>query len=300
MQRVKKTWQRVDGVLLLDKPIGLTSNDALQKARRLFSAAKGGHTGTLDPLATGLLPLCFGEATKFSADLLDADKTYEAVLKLGVTTDSGDVDGKIIATAPVVVSESDVARVLPQFTGDLQQIPPMHSALKRDGRPLYELARQGIEVERAPRAITIYSLEYLAFAGDSLTLRVACSKGTYIRVLAADIGNALGCGAHLAALRRTVVGDLDLANAVTLDDLMALDEAGRAGHLQPVDALVHTLPIVTVEGEAEQRFRHGNPVDLPEGLSGKIRVYAGGQLIGVGEPGPDGRLWPKRLVQLAP
>lgn len=299
MQQVKKTWQRVDGVLLLDKPIGLTSNDALQKARRLFSAAKGGHTGTLDPLATGLLPLCFGEATKFSADLLDADKTYEAVLQLGVTTDSGDVDGKVIATAPVSVSADDVVRVLPQFTGNLQQIPPMHSALKRDGRPLYELARQGIEVERAPRAVTIYALECLAFAGDSLTLRVACSKGTYIRVLAADIGNALGCGAHLTALRRTVVGDLDLANAVTLAELQALDAAGRAECLQPVDALVHTLPIVTVADEAEQRFRHGNPVDLPEGLSGKIRVYAGGQLIGVGEPGPDGRLWPKRLVQLA-
>lgn len=299
MQHVKKTWQRVDGVLLLDKPIGLTSNDALQKARRLFSAAKGGHTGTLDPLATGLLPLCFGEATKFSADLLDADKTYEAELKLGVTTDSGDVDGKVIATAPVNVTAEDLARVLLQFTGDLQQIPPMHSALKRDGRPLYELARQGIEVERAPRAVTIYSIECLDFSGDRLTLRVACSKGTYIRVLAADIGKALGCGAHLGGLRRTVVGDLDLGNAVTLAELMALDEAGRAAHLQPVDALVHTLPIVTLEGEAEQRFRHGNPVDLPEGLSGKIRVYAGGQLIGVGEPGPDGRLWPKRLVQLA-
>jgi tRNA pseudouridine55 synthase len=297
--QVKKAWRRVDGVLLLDKPIGLTSNDALQKARRLFSAAKGGHTGTLDPLATGLLPLCFGEATKFSADLLDADKTYEAVLKLGVTTDSGDVDGKVIATAPVDVSAEDVARVLPQFTGDLQQIPPMHSALKRDGRPLYELARQGIEVERAPRAVTIHSLECLAFAGDTLSLRVACSKGTYIRVLAADIGRALGCGAHLIALRRTVVGDLDLANAVTLAELNELDEAGRAVHLQLVDALVHTLPIVTVEGEAEQRFRHGNPIDLPVGLSGKIRVYAGGQLIGIGEPGPDGRLWPKRLVQLA-
>lgn len=297
--QVKKTWQRVDGVLLLDKPIGLTSNDALQKARRLFSAAKGGHTGTLDPLATGLLPLCFGEATKFSADLLDADKTYEAVLKLGSVTDSGDLDGKVIATAPVNASAEDVARVLPQFTGDLQQVPPMHSALKRDGRPLYELARQGIEVERAPRAVTIHSIECLAFSGDTLSLRVACSKGTYIRVLAADIGQALGCGAHLIALRRTVVGDLDLANAVTLAELLELDEAGRAARLQPVDALVHTLPVVTVEGEAEQRFRHGNPVDLPAGLDGKIRVYAGGQLIGVGEPGPDGRLWPKRLVQLA-
>lgn len=222
--QVKKTWQRVDGVLLLDKPIGLTSNDALQKARRLFSAAKGGHTGTLDPLATGLLPLCFGEATKFSADLLDADKTYEAIIKLGVTTDSGDAEGQVISTATVNVSEADIVSVLPQFTGDIQQIPPMHSALKRNGRPLYELARQGIEVERAPRAVTIHAIDLLAFSGDTLTLRVACSKGTYIRVLAADIGAALGCGAHLIGLRRTVVGDLDLANAVTLAELEALDE----------------------------------------------------------------------------
>ena len=297
--QVKKTWKQVDGVLLLDKPLGLTSNDALQKVRRLFSAAKGGHTGTLDPLATGLLPLCFGEATKFSADLLDADKTYEAVVRLGVTTDSGDADGAVIATAAVNVTESDVFRVLPQFTGDIQQVPPMHSALKRNGRPLYELARQGIEVEREARAVTIHAIDCLDFSGDRLTLRVSCSKGTYIRVLAADIGQALGCGAHLAALRRTVVGDLDLAHAVTLAELEALDEAGRAGRLQPVDALLQSLPVVVVEGEAAERFRHGNPVDLPRGLAGKIRVYADGRLIGVGEPGPDGRLWPKRLVQLA-
>lgn len=297
--QVKKTWKQVDGVLLLDKPIGLTSNDALQKVRRLYSAAKGGHTGTLDPLATGLLPLCFGEATKFSADLLDADKTYEAVVKLGITTDTGDAEGVVIATAAVNVSESDVFRVLPQFTGDIQQIPPMHSALKRNGRPLYELARQGIEVEREPRAVTIYAIDCLGFSGGNLTLRVACSKGTYIRVLASDIGEALGCGAHLTGLRRTVVGDLDLANAVTLDELNAIDEVGRAGHLQPVDALLLSLPVVTVEGEAAERFRHGNPVDLPDGLVGKIRVYADGRLIGVGEPGADGRLWPKRLVQLA-
>lgn len=297
--RVKKAWQQVDGVLLLDKPLGLTSNDALQKARRLFSAAKGGHTGTLDPLASGLLPLCFGEATKFSADLLDADKTYEAVLKLGVTTDSGDAEGTVVATAAVDVSASDISRVLPQFTGDIQQVPPMHSALKRDGRPLYELARRGIEVERQPRAVTIHAIDCLHFAGDSLTLRVACSKGTYIRVLAADIGQALGCGAHLSALRRTVVGDLDLNGAVTLAELEALDDGGRAGRLQPVDALLHSLPALSVEGEAAARFSHGNPVDLPASLAGKIRVYAGGRLIGVGEPGADGRLWPKRLVQLA-
>jgi tRNA pseudouridine55 synthase len=297
--QVKKTWKQVDGVLLLDKPIGLTSNDALQKARRLFSAAKGGHTGTLDPLATGLLPLCFGEATKFSADLLDADKTYEAVVKLGVITDSGDAEGKVMATAAVNVSENDILRVLPQFTGPIQQIPPMHSALKLNGRPLYELARQGIEVERKARAVTIYAIDFLGLVDDQLSLRVACSKGTYIRVLAADIGQALGCGGHLSALRRTIVGELDLAHAVTLDELAALDESERAGHLQLVDALLHTLPIATVEGEAAERFRHGNPVDLPEGLTGKIRVYADDRLIGVGEPGSDGRLWPKRLVQLA-
>ncbi|AXS80063.1 tRNA pseudouridine(55) synthase TruB [Dechloromonas sp. HYN0024] len=296
---VKKTWKQVDGVLLLDKPIGFTSNDALQKARRLFSAAKGGHTGTLDPLATGLLPLCFGEATKFSADLLDADKTYEAVLKLGVTTDSGDAEGKVTATAPVNVARADIERVLPQFTGPIQQIPPMHSALKRDGRPLYELARQGIEVEREARAVTIHAIDLLDFAGDGVTLRVACSKGTYIRVLAADIGAQLGCGAHLTALRRTRVGDLDLDRAVTLAELEELDEAGRLAHLQPVDALLHSLPLVEVEGEAAQRFSHGNPVELPAGLSGKIRVYANGRLIGIGEPGAGERLWPKRLVQLA-
>lgn len=297
--QVKKTWKQVDGVLLLDKPIGLTSNDALQKARRLFSAAKGGHTGTLDPLATGLLPLCFGEATKFSADLLDADKTYEAVIKLGVTTDSGDAEGKVTATSTVNTEKAAILKLLPQFTGDIQQIPPMHSALKRDGRPLYELARQGIEVEREARAVTIYAIDLLDFAGDALTLRVACSKGTYIRVLAADIGAALGCGAHLSALRRTRVGDLDLDGAVTLTELAGLDEAGRMTRLKPVDALLHTLPILTVEGEAAQRFSHGNPVDLPVGLSGKIRVYENGKLIGIGEPGSGDRLWPKRLVQLA-
>lgn len=297
--KVKKTWKQVDGVLLLDKAVGMTSNDALQKARRLFSAAKGGHTGTLDPLASGLLPLCFGEATKFSADLLDADKTYEAELKLGVTTDSGDAEGQVMATAAVHVSESDIFAVLPRFIGEIQQIPPMHSALKRDGRPLYELARKGIEVDRAPRAVTIHALDYLGFSGDELRLRVTCSKGTYIRVLAADIGAVLGCGAHLTALRRTGVGDLCLNNAVTLADLEMQEETERMTRLQPVDALLKTLPHLELAGDAAQRFRHGNPVDLPVGLAGKIRVYENDRLIGVGEPGREGRLWPKRLVQLA-
>ena len=297
--KVKKIWKQVDGVLLLDKAQGMTSNDALQKARRLFSAAKGGHTGTLDPMATGLLPLCFGEATKFSADLLDADKTYEAVLKLGVTTDTGDAEGKVTATVPVDVSEAEILAVLPRFVGDIQQIPPMHSALKRDGRPLYELARKGIEVERAPRAVRIHAIECLAFAGDTLSLRVSCSKGTYIRVLAADIGQVLGCGAHLIGLRRTVVGDLDLAKAVSLAELEGVPEELRGARLLPIDALLQSLPRVDLDGAEANRFSHGNPVALPQGRLGKIRVYAEDRLIGVGEPGPGGLLWPKRLVQLA-
>lgn len=297
--KVKKTWKQVDGVLLLDKAQGMTSNDALQKARRLFSAAKGGHTGTLDPMATGLLPLCFGEATKFSADLLDADKTYEAVIKLGVATDSGDAEGQVIATSPVDVSETQLMGVLPRFSGDILQVPPMHSALKRDGRPLYELARQGIEVERDPRPVRIHRIDCLAFVGDTVTLRVACSKGTYIRVLAADIGQALGCGAHLIALRRTAVGNLLLAGAFSLADLELLDEAERLTRLSPVDALLSSLPRVDLVPTEAERFRHGNPVPLPLGLAGKIRVYADECLIGVGEPGNAGLLWPKRLVQLA-
>lgn len=297
--RPKKVWRKVDGVLLLDKPLGLSSNDALQKARRLFSAAKGGHTGTLDPLATGLLPLCFGEATKFSADLLDANKTYEAEIRLGVTTDSGDAEGQIIATAPAAVTAADVARVLPAFMGDILQVPPMHSALKRDGKPLYELARQGIVVERAARPVTVHAIDVLACSEDFLRLSVHCSKGTYIRVLAADIGAALGCGGHLVALRRTRVGPLDLAAAVTLEALNASGEDERARFLLPLDALLQNLPRVDLAPDDAQRFGHGNPVDLPPGLHGKIRVYADGTLLGIGEPGTGGRLWPKRLLQLS-
>ncbi|NJD26642.1 MAG: tRNA pseudouridine(55) synthase TruB [Betaproteobacteria bacterium] len=297
--RVKKTWKQVDGVLLLDKPLGMTSNDALQKARRLFSAAKGGHTGTLDPLASGLLPLCFGEATKFAADLLDADKVYEATLALGSETDSGDAEGEVIATAAVDLDETAISGVLPRFTGNIAQVPPMHSALKRDGRPLYELARRGEVVERAARAVTIHGIDLLEFSGSTLRLRVACSKGTYIRVLATDIGRTLGCGAHLGGLRRTAVGKLGLDAAVTLDALAGLDEDARLRCLQPVDALLREMPAVVLSGEAALRFRHGNPVDLPPGMAGRLRAYDGERLLGIGERGADGRLWPKRLVQLA-
>lgn len=296
--KVKKVWKQVDGVLLLDKPLGLSSNDALQKARRLFSAAKGGHTGTLDPLATGLLPLCFGEATKFSADLLDADKTYEAEIKLGVETDSGDAEGRVVASAAVNVRESDIFPVLEALTGDILQTPPMHSALKRDGQPLYMLARQGIVVEREPRPVTIRRIELLDFSGDRLNISVTCSKGTYIRVLALDIGKALGCGAHLTALRRTRVGGLSLDDAKTLAAIESCEENFRHTLLQPLDALLQGLPRVDLDAQAKARFCHGNPVDLPPGLEGKIRVYGEGRLLGVGEPGREGRLWPKRLVQL--
>lgn len=299
--RIKRSWQRVDGVLLLDKPSGMTSNSALQGARRLFSAAKAGHTGTLDPLATGLLPLCFGEATKFSADLLDADKTYEADLLFGVTTDTGDAQGAVVESRPVHFSAPDLDAALQRFRGPISQVPPMYSALKRDGRPLYELARQGVEVERAARAVTIHELALLEFYGDRCRLRVCCSKGTYIRTLAEDIGRVLACGAHLTALRRTAVGPLSIADAVSLDQIIAVTEEQRPGLLLPPDALLQSLPAVHLDEPATLRFGHGNPVPIPGAAnlvatSGKCRVYGDGRLLGVAEIDATGALHPRRLV----
>lgn len=299
--QIKKTWKQVDGVLLLDKPLGMSSNDALQKARRLFSAAKGGHTGTLDPLASGLLPLCFGEATKFSADLLDADKTYVAMLKLGVRTESGDAEGAVIAMRPVTCSQADVEAALARFSGEIDQVPPMTSALKRDGRPLYELARQGITVEREARRVRIHAIRLLSFAGDAAEIEVRCSKGTYIRVLGDDIGEVLGCGAHLSALRRTGVADLTLAGAHTLAALEALADDERLQCLAPVDALLQSLPRIDLSmSEGGERFSHGNPAVAVGAPCAKIRVYIDGKLAGVGERKVDGKVYPKRLVQLAP
>ena len=231
----------------------MTSNSALQSARRLFSAAKAGHTGTLDPLATGLLPLCFGEATKFSADLLEADKTYEADLLFGVTTDTGDSDGEIVRRRPTGFGKSELEGALLRFHGRISQIPPMYSALKRDGKPLYQLARQGIEVERAAREVTITELQLIEFTGERCRLHVSCSKGTYIRTLAEDIGNVLDCGAHLTALRRVAVGALQITDAVTLDQLQELSEEERAQILLPPDALLQTLPAVHLEHEIIDR-----------------------------------------------
>ena len=291
----KRSWQRVDGVLLLDKPTGMTSNSALQSARRLFSAAKAGHTGTLDPLATGLLPLCFGEATKFSSDLLEADKTYEADVLFGITTDTGDAEGEVLVRRPVAFSPEDLEAALARFRGPISQIPPMYSAIKRDGKPLYELARQGIEVERAARAVTIHELVLLEISGDRCRLRVSCSKGTYIRTLAEDIGEFLSCGAHLTGLRRTRVGPLQISDAVTLDQLSALSEADRSTCLLAPDALLQSLPAVHLDEVAASRFSHGNPVGA-QAQPGRVRVYVNGRLLGMGEVDQAGQVQPRRLV----
>jgi tRNA pseudouridine55 synthase len=288
--------RKVDGVLLLDKPLGISSNAALQKARWLLNAAKAGHTGTLDPLATGLLPLCFGEATKFSSELLDADKTYHATVRLGITTDTADAEGRVLLTRPVTVGEAEVRALLPRFLGTQQQIPPMHSALKRDGTPLYELARQGIEVERTPRQITIHSLEFLGWGGDRFDLVVSCSKGTYIRTLAADIGAALECGAHLAALRRTCVGMLDVANAHSLDELEAIPVSERDNLLSPTDTLLAGIPLVQLTGQEATRLLLGQAILRAGTPSRRSRLFGPQGFIGLGEFTVDGWLQPKRLV----
>ncbi len=285
----RKSWRRVDGVLLLDKPTGMSSNSALQAARRLFSAAKAGHTGTLDPLASGLLPLCFGEATKFSTDLLAADKTYEAELLFGVRTDTGDADGTVLMRCPVDFGPVELEAVLPRFRGAIRQVPPMYSALKRDGKPLYELARQGIEVERKARDLIIHELQLLC------RLRISCSKGTYIRSLADDLGAVLACGAHLTALRRVAVGPLQVADAVTLDHLAAFAEEDRTAWLLAPDALLQSLPAVYLEELAGRRFVHGNPVSS-DALPGRCRVYAENRLLGLGEVDGHGNLQPRRVI----
>jgi tRNA pseudouridine55 synthase len=299
MNKTRRSWQRVDGVLLLDKPSGMTSNSALQNARRMVSAAKAGHTGTLDPLASGLLPLCFGEATKFSADLLEADKTYNAELLFGVTTDTGDAEGTVLQRRPVEFGRCDLEAALMRFRGRISQIPPMYSALKRNGIPLYQLARQGIEVERKTREVTIYELRLLDFSGNACRLHVSCSKGTYIRTLAEDIGNALTCGAHLTALRRVAIGPLSISDAVTLDQLSLLSEDDRASWLLAPDTLLQSLPDVHLDDEAALRFSHGNPVNIVGRVAvvqGKCRVYGATRLLGLGEADGLGGVKPRRLV----
>jgi len=244
-------------VLLLDKPLGFSSNQALQKAKWLLRAEKAGHTGTLDPLATGVLPLCFGAATKFSQLHLDADKTYEAIARLGVKTATGDAEGEVIAERPVQVSPEDLARVEALFTGPIRQVPPMHSALKKDGKALYEYAREGIEVERAPRDVVIYKLALTQLDDTRIRIVASVSKGTYIRTLGEDIGEALGCGAHLTFLRRTATGGFGQAQCVTIEALEAMTEDERLARLLPAEALVEGHSRVTLAAEDAARFLSG-------------------------------------------
>ena len=301
--RPKRVRMPVHGVLLLDKPAGLSSNDALVKAKRLLNAEKAGHTGTLDPFATGLLPLCFGEATKFAQDLLEADKTYETVVHLGISTNTGDTEGEVIAIKPVEVTLEQIDAVLARFRGPIDQVPPMHSALKRDGRPLYEYARAGITLEREARQVVIHDLALLSWQPPFLQLAVTCSKGTYIRVLGEDIGAALGCGAHLNALRRTAVGSLSIAQATTLEQLADLTEPERAAGLAPVDALLSSFSRVSLDDELSRRFLHGQRLALAgmDGLpeAGRVRVYrqGDGQLLGTAQLADYGVLAPERLVR---
>ena len=297
----------VHGVLLLDKHAGASSNDVLIKAKRLLNAQKAGHTGTLDPFATGLLPLCFGEATKFAQDLLDADKTYETVLHLGRTTTTGDTEGEVLAESPVNVSLQEIEAALARFRGPIRQVPPMYSALKRDGKPLYEYARAGITLEREARDVTIHALELLAYEAPYLSLRVTCSKGTYVRVLGEDIGAALGCGAHLNALRRTQVAHLALGNAVTLEALAALPEDERSQALAPVDALLSTFEAVMLPDALARRFSQGQRLGLekegvfPPAAAGRVRVYCQrtGALLGTAHWHDYGVLAPERLMALS-
>ena len=293
--------RRVDGVLLLDKPAGMTSNAALQKAKWLLNAAKAGHTGTLDPMATGLLPLCFGEATKFAGELLAADKRYAATVRLGVRTDTADAEGRVLEIRPAAVTREQVEAVLARFRGEILQVPPMHSALKRDGRPLYEYARMGIVLERDQRPVTIYSLDLVEFEGDCIKFDVDCSKGTYVRTLAQDIGEALGCGGHLTALRRTRIGSLRLDAAVTLDVLEALPAEDRDALLQPADALLASLQRIELDGDAALHFGHGQAVPAGQAaVASQSRVYAAdGRFLGLGRVTADGLVMPVRLVATA-
>lgn len=291
----KQSWLAIDGVVLLDKPVGLSSNTALQKVRRAYRAAKGGHTGTLDPLASGLLPLCLGEATKFSQMLLDADKAYVARVRLGETTTTGDAEGEILVRSALRPSEADIDAVLPRFLGEIEQIPPMYSALKRDGKPLYEYARAGVELERASRRVTILSLARGALDAQEFDLEVACSKGTYIRTLAEDIGAALGCGAHITALRRTRIGPFLIEDAVGLEALEN-DPAQRAAALKPVDLLAGHLPVVELDEDLCRRFAHGQSVALLAYEPGEARVYRGERFLGLGRCEANGMLVPVRLV----
>ena len=299
--------RRIDGVMLLNKPRGLSSNAALQRVKRFYQAERAGHTGTLDPLASGLLPICLGDATKFGGELLESDKRYTAVVRLGETTATGDAEGPVLESRPVDISREQLNAVLENFRGEISQTPPMYSALKHHGQPLYELARKGETVERAPRQVLIRTLELLDFTTPLATLDVLCSKGTYIRTLAEDLGAVLGCGAHLAQLERTEVGPYGLQNSVGLDALEAMSPAERDELLRPADTLVRKWPSLTLTEACAARFTFGQAISNADIIGGgaaesgeKVRVYSqSGAFLGMGFVDPDGSLRPKRLVSSA-
>ena len=305
MARVRRG-RPVDGILLLDKPLGVSSNHALQSVKRLYEAAKAGHTGSLDPLATGVLPLCFGEATKFSQYLLDADKAYESTFVLGTVTDTGDAEGRVLEDKDASgVTESDVITALQAFEGDIEQIPSMFSAIKQGGQPLYKLARKGLEVERKPRSVVIKTLQLRAFRGGErpeADIYLECSKGTYVRSLAEDLGRAIGCGAFVSALRRTRAGPFGIEDSMTLSGLEALKGAGESGVLDtlllPTDAALGALPLVRLSESSGFYMRQGQPVMVSNGpRDGIVRVALdSGEFLGVGEMLDDGRVAPRRLI----
>ncbi|GAC1034449.1 tRNA pseudouridine(55) synthase TruB [Pseudomonas sp. No.21] len=303
MAQVKRIRRNVSGILILDKPRGMSSNQALQKVRWLLNAEKAGHTGSLDPLATGVLPLCFGEATKFSQYLLDADKGYETLAQLGITTTTGDAEGEVLERREVTVGRADIEARLAGFRGEIKQIPPMYSALKKDGQPLYKLARAGEVVEREARSVTIARLELLAFESTQARLAVACSKGTYIRTLVEDLGQVLGCGAHVAELRRTQAGPFSLAQAITLEELeKAHAEGGNEAldrFLLPEDSGLEHWPLIQLSEHSAYYWLHGQPVRAPEAPKfGMLRVQDhNGRFIGIGEVSDDGRVAPRRLIR---
>ncbi|WP_434629147.1 tRNA pseudouridine(55) synthase TruB [Chromobacterium sp. CV08] len=300
MSKPRSNRRRIDGVLLIDKPYDISSNNALQKARWLLNAAKAGHTGVLDPLATGLLPVCLGEATKFSSYLLDADKGYRATVKFGAVTTTGDIEGEVVSERPIAFDREALLAAMARFTGEISQVPPMYSALKHQGKPLYEYARAGIEVPREARQVVIRQLELVSFDGDTAVMDVLCSKGTYIRTLACDIGEALGCGAHLTGLRRTATGGFSLDESLPLADLERLDMAGREAKLLPADVLVAHFPQLELGDGEIGKFMHGQPVRFEQKCEKiqRFRVYQQStrRFVGLGEARGDGRLHPIRLL----
>ncbi|MBK6511034.1 MAG: tRNA pseudouridine(55) synthase TruB [Haliea sp.] len=302
----RRNGRAVDGILVLDKPMGISSNRALQRVKHLYNAAKAGHTGSLDPLATGVLPLCLGEATKFSQYLLDADKAYLSTFVLGTVTDTGDAEGQVLEVRDAsAITESDVVAALKQFEGEIEQTPSMFSAIKQNGQPLYKLARQGLEVERKPRLIVIEELQLRAFRGGDrpeIDIFMECSKGTYVRSLAEDLGRALGCGAFVSALRRTRSGPFSIEDSVAIDTLQALMGSGELpaidALLLPADAALGGLPLVSLSESGGFYMRQGQPVMVPNAPRGGIVRVAlhSGEFLGVGEILDDGRVAPRRLI----